>query len=388
MKVVKPSLIISILFLLSPIANCENVDKTKLVEYLQKEGLPPVEYVISKFQNHDIVLLGEIHRVKHQVEFVSDLIPHLYKNGVYNLAIEFANSSQQSLIQDVIHSKILLNDKLFAVFRNSTSYWCYKQYVDLVRKCWEFNNNLPDDARKFRVIGLDLDIDYEKKYYGTPAEQDSLKDAAYLRDEHMFKILKKEVLDKNEKVLVYTGNMHAITKLIPPKVTDGKVSKTEKRVRLGNYLYQEYQDKLFSIYFYAPFISLTDLKQNNFGLIAPFDGQLEEVFNSNNNIKVGFDISGSSPFSNLKCDSAVYEIMKSDWSFGDLADGYIFMYPIQDWQPIDVEDIYITETNFLEVLKKLPNRDKYERKVQILNSQVKEVNKIINWIKSSCALNH
>jgi len=47
--------------------------------YLEKSGLSPENYVISKFEQYDYVFLGEYHRNKQDVDFVTLLIPDLYK---------------------------------------------------------------------------------------------------------------------------------------------------------------------------------------------------------------------------------------------------------------------------------------------------------------------
>ena len=61
-----------------------------LQSYLAEHYQTPEDYVISKFADHDIVFLGERHRLKHDVALVQDLIPLLHDAGVYHLGIEFA----------------------------------------------------------------------------------------------------------------------------------------------------------------------------------------------------------------------------------------------------------------------------------------------------------
>ena len=63
--------------------------KSRLAGYLREQGMAPEAYVIGKFRDHDIVILGEHHFIKHNVEFVQGLIPRLYEAGVRDLAIEF-----------------------------------------------------------------------------------------------------------------------------------------------------------------------------------------------------------------------------------------------------------------------------------------------------------
>jgi hypothetical protein len=76
--------------------------KAKLTQYIIEHHKTPEEYVVGKFTTHDIVFLGEYHRIKHDVELVHNLIPLLYENGVYNLGIEFANYIDQADIDRLI----------------------------------------------------------------------------------------------------------------------------------------------------------------------------------------------------------------------------------------------------------------------------------------------
>jgi hypothetical protein len=66
-----------------------NHEVDKLAKYLKSHWKSPENYVISKFADHDIVFIGEYHRIKHDVELIHKLIPRLYKAGIYNLGIEF-----------------------------------------------------------------------------------------------------------------------------------------------------------------------------------------------------------------------------------------------------------------------------------------------------------
>src|SRR4030042_1114437 len=62
--------------------------RDKLSGYLRVRGLPPEDYVASKFRDHDIVFIGEHHFIKHDVELIRSLIPVLYRNGVMDLGVE------------------------------------------------------------------------------------------------------------------------------------------------------------------------------------------------------------------------------------------------------------------------------------------------------------
>ena len=75
-----------------------------LEEYLNENYMNPEDYIISKYKDHDIVIIGEYHRIKHDLELIHHLIPMLYENGIYTLGIEFAKREDQFLIDSVLSS--------------------------------------------------------------------------------------------------------------------------------------------------------------------------------------------------------------------------------------------------------------------------------------------
>jgi hypothetical protein len=52
------------------------------------------------FADHDVVLLGEQHRIKHDAPFVQELLPRLAEAGVNILATEFAR--REDLAREVL----------------------------------------------------------------------------------------------------------------------------------------------------------------------------------------------------------------------------------------------------------------------------------------------
>ena len=74
--------------------------QSKLAAWLEAEGETPERYVVGLFSDHDVVFLGEQHRVKHDVLFVQSLIEPLYDAGVRVLATEFGRREDQPLTRN------------------------------------------------------------------------------------------------------------------------------------------------------------------------------------------------------------------------------------------------------------------------------------------------
>ena len=77
-----------------------------LSNYLLNEGKPPLDYILEKFEDHDIVLLGEMHYIRQQVELYHRLIPLLPDHGITIVATEFGRRADQALIDELL-SKVV-----------------------------------------------------------------------------------------------------------------------------------------------------------------------------------------------------------------------------------------------------------------------------------------
>ncbi|MEF3694039.1 MAG: hypothetical protein V3576_01690 [Candidatus Cloacimonadota bacterium] len=68
-----------------------------LSAYLLNEGKQPVDYILEKFEDQDIVLLGEMHYFRQQVELYHRLIPILPDHGITIVATEFGRRADLAL---------------------------------------------------------------------------------------------------------------------------------------------------------------------------------------------------------------------------------------------------------------------------------------------------
>jgi hypothetical protein len=121
--------------------------------YIEKTGKEPVQYVADKFKEKDVVIFSEVHKLKHEIEFVKSLIPVLGNSGVYNIAVTFGNTRDQEKMDNLLKGKEFDKELAMEIMRN---YKCkgicgYQEYLDLYKAVWDANkiNNA-----KFRIILL------------------------------------------------------------------------------------------------------------------------------------------------------------------------------------------------------------------------------------------
>lgn len=339
-----------------PMREVSPEEKRELVEYLKTHWKSPEDYVVGKFSRHDIVFIGEWHRVKHDVELIQNLIPRLYEAGVYNLGIEFGACEYQDKVDALINTDEYGEDLARWLMFKSLVTWGYQEYMGIYRKAWELNKSLPKQARKFRVINLDYRPDWTaRKEEMTPERWRKVWHKGS-SDEHMAKVIVREFVDKGQKALIYSGAHHAFTRYHQP-VYDfrGKRLETFMKDRMGNLVYRQIPDRVFNIFLHSPWPS----KKSFSDLSYPVGGVIDQVMEEFVEKRVGFDVKGS-PFGQLRDDNTYYGFGYQDFRLSTFTDGYIFQKHFRDYEGVRVDPAFITEENLQEAIDYLP--DPEERK--------------------------
>lgn len=300
------------------VASIDLAKSSLYLQYLRNNAKPPVDYVVDKFETHDAVLLGEMHEVRENCEFVSQLIQPLYrKAGVRILAMEFIRSRNTLQINHLVTAKEYDEDAVVQVFRDYAQPWGFKEYMDVLREVWRLNRKLPARAEKFRVVGLDSDWSQYDILFRL--KDDTSRQKEYQsREEHMIRVLEEEVLLKGHKAMVYLGYAH-----------------TFPEGRFGSVLHRRYPDRIFWICLHH--------RTNK-----QFTDFLEAVFAQNGNESIAFDVVGS-PFANLRDSTNPYFSLKEQSVFSELAHGYVFLKPVAQFKRITWVEGFVDHTNFEEV---------------------------------------
>jgi hypothetical protein len=334
-------MIASAAFAKIPLPLLESSKSSELSGYLRQNWMSPEDYVVSKFKDHDIVFLGEYHRIRHDAQFVQDLIPLLYEVGVRNLGIELGDSDCQGKVDGLLNAPEYNEQLSRQLFFNLDSAWGYVEYEDLYRAAWRLNRSLAPGAPKFRIINLcyKLNSDFRK-------QEKSMTDADWQKvfwkgdyDEYMAKVILKEFVEKREKALVYSGLAHSFTRYQEPLMNKpGQFLK-----RTGNFVEEKIGDRVFNILLHCPGGSGTTASY-------PADGVIDRVMCEFKNTRVGFDLKGT-PFGTLKDHDCIGH---GEQKLADLYDGYVFQEHFSRYKGCRVDQKFISQANFAEALKGLP----------------------------------
>jgi hypothetical protein len=284
---------------------------------------------------------------------VQRLIPQLHAAGVYTLCIEFGRREDQPLIDSLLTADEWDEEMAQLIMLQQFVHWGYREYVDIYKAAWQLNSTLSSSERTFRILGLNDSPEWW--HVQTPEDRDKhevMKKVWHGEgEEDWAEVVLREVIDRNEKALAYCGIHHGFTEYLQPKVW-GDTCRGFVEDRFGRYLYNEMGKRVITIFLHniwngvggydAPYVYPVD------GLIDALMAELGPEW-----WPVGFDTKGT-PFARLTGESGLYTHCYDDFTLGDFCDGYIFLKPFSEFEPVTcIEDFY-TEDNLDYVRRNSP----------------------------------
>jgi len=317
--------------------------RAELSGYLQAHRLTPEEYVISKFADHDVVILGEQHRARQDPLLVQRLIPLVYKAGVYNLGFEFARRADQPLIDSLLNGKeydqMLANEILLRFSMG----WCYQEYSDIFKAAWQLNRTLKKGEQPFRIIGVNNAPDWSVLKSREDLDNRAMLAKAYGEEteKDWADALLRETVVKREKALVYCGIHHAFTSYRQPLVENGKFSGFGIRGRFGNSLRDSLGQRVMTIFLHNFWLT-PDLE----GFIYPVEGYIDALMATVDSTKwrIGFDTKGT-PFGRLPGKGSYYAMGYDSFNLATFCDGYIFQMPFSRFEAVSCIPNFYTKKN-------------------------------------------
>jgi len=305
------------------------LDRAPLLAYLRAHGKPPIDYVVSRFGNHDVVILGEMHEVPENLQLVSDLIAPLYhRAGVRCLATEFLRNRNTARANTIVTSPTYDEAAVIALYRDYAWMWGFREYMDILKAIWSLNHSLPAGAPRVRIVGLDSEIEEYEVLRAPEQQRPALREKLEGRDQYMADVLIRELHTHKGKVLLHTGYMHSLPRYRQPVVADGKFVR-EMEPRMGGILQRKLGKKVFQICLHQWHFSPEAVTGGEPSLRQPLGGLIEELLAANGNEPLGFDIEGSL-FENLRDRQSYYFAHQPKVVFSDIAQGYVFLKPLKD----------------------------------------------------------
>ncbi|MBL7846068.1 MAG: ChaN family lipoprotein [Cyclobacteriaceae bacterium] len=338
--------------------------------YLAKHSRSPEDYVIDKFKTNDVVLFGEHHLVRQNLLFVQQLVPALYKNGIYTIGMEFGASEMQDKLDQLVNAEVydeaLAREIMYAY--NVT--WAYQEYIDVYKAAWKLNRSLPPAARKFRILNLSYIYHWER-FTGRNPESMKAVFPKGTADKYRAEIIEKEIFAKNEKLLALVGTPHAYTRYGSAFYKyNGDNFYDYDRDWLGNRLLRNHPGKVFNILLHQDF---TKKVGDAYVPVSPADGAIEKLMEAMGNKPTGFDLLNT-PVGKLP-DTSLHAVGYEGFTLDQFFDGYIFLEPLRKLQGCTVIEGFVTEKNLQHTLEQFPDPDWHE--------SVKTLEDVIEFIQNN-----
>lgn len=329
----------------------------RLAAYLVDHWQTPEQYVASLFGEHDVVLLGEEHAIRHNLAMAQGLLPVLHRAGVLNFGMEFGAFEDQAALDALVTGERYDEDAARRLMFNYNSGWAFREYMDIYRAAWAFNRALPPAARPMRVLNLSYRYDWaDAPPVRTPANARRIYHRGPV-DAFRAGVVRREVLDKGEKVLILTGTPHAFTRYRIPLYDFNAPDfvRFEER-NLGQLLYKLAPERVACILLHHAF----DSKQyGGAQRVHPAGGAIDQALAGFANQRVGFDLVGS-PLGDLPDDS-YYATGYEGFCLSQLADGYIYDRPFVEFESCTLDEAFLSETNWPEAQRQFPDPDWHRR---------------------------
>jgi hypothetical protein len=292
-----------------------------------------------------VVILGEYHRIREDVAFVTSLIPQLYEAGVRTVGIEFACTNDQARIDTLITDALFNEQRAVAIQRRyAGGTWPYREYLDLYKAAWDINRHRAPGDPPFRLIALSPYIDWYALNHGdeTSAREQRLLLAGY--DQIMAAAVEQNSVAHGGKMLVYCGYSHAFSGFEQPVVRDGELVRLDDQ-RMGNILRQRHGNRVITVLMHAPWPD-----RGGDSIVRPCNGVLDLIFSARED-STAFDVPGT-PFADLPDTRAQYAVGHQDFRFGVLCDGYVQHKPIKELTGVTVITSWIATDAQLEAARR------------------------------------
>jgi hypothetical protein len=280
-------------------------EKERCAGILKDEILPPVKYLAEKVRSHDVVILGEPHRVSEHYRFLAGALAEAKRAGAVCLAMELFSLPSQADIDRLMRSSRFDGALARRIVLRAFPGFFYEELFLVLKKAWEVNERLG----RFDVLAL-----------GGGGDR-GMADRVAARA-------------AGGKVLVYSGMHHAFSGYYQPGLSQllgNEYSTLDSR--MGQYLRHRQGLDVFTVALHNAFPKKWFLFGGFFlyrkPYVLPFSGVLDQVLPMCGN-EAGFDTAAADLRGAID-DFSYYSAGYSPLRLKDYSDGYVFLGPIEEY---------------------------------------------------------
>jgi hypothetical protein len=337
------------------------------VDFLNSVEVSAKDYILSQFEEHDIVILAErYHQEETQYELINEVINDdyfVFKVGNICIEIGSANFSDSlNLFLKNFTGDLETGNSKLLKFQQSLSFypvWNKKSYNLFLKNILKLNQILDYDE-KINLHLCDREFDWNEIKSKKDWEIAINNNRDSIMAINISRVFNKIQGSPRKKMLVILNEAHAIPN------TDW-VDMWQKRA--AQYLTEKYGNKKIAVIL----INSVTTNENEKDILIQ-DGYWDAAFSISEKTNIGFDFKDS-PFGQNKFD---YAIGKNNNSFcyKDIFKGFVFYKPI-DQHRLSTGVNGIIDSNF---------RNEFLRRIKIYNGEeyyekLRKDNQLVGWNK-------
>ena len=301
------------------------------IHFLENNNfLSAKEYVLSKFETYDIVILSERHHADMtQYEVILDVVKdERFKGHIYT-EVGVANMSERlnSFLQNSTFTKEEKERELLSIYRDIDYGFIWEKYTyyHLLSEVYDINKTR---KKEDKILIFPTDVAFDWNDYKTNGEWEIFNKLLNPRQwmnrdlimgknfVNFYKTVKNENPER-KKALVIQNTFHGYTRIPTylPLPTEPRGYST------GEYIYKTYPDKTFNIHI--------NYNKNHNGELTN-NGIIDAAFEYTKKDNIGFDLKNT-PIGNTKFDLYLFDSgydtnVNFDYIFG----GMIFYKPLKE----------------------------------------------------------
>lgn len=325
----------------------------KHVAFLQSHTQDPVEYVVSLFEKHKIVVFCEtLHPEMTQYEFLMKVLQHpKFAGRVKAVFTEYGSRTQQAVMDRFLTNSVMNVADLIHINQENTFHpcgWSNRNILLFWQELWKINSTRSLSRKVWAYL---TDIAWDWSEFQTPAdfEKKATGQEVIDRDMLMAKCIAARINQLEAKsgtdgslrksYLVIMNTRHALGNAIHART--GKPGDNT-----GRYLKEAFgNDAVHCVLYHAPRASV--LKPNPSGVSLIADGKWDAAFHQNACRPAGF-LLANSPFGD---DAFDYHSVFSARNYAAAFDSLVFVKPVDQFYRMSFFEGFYTK-EFLPLVAK------------------------------------
>jgi len=259
--------------------------------------------------------------------------------------MEFGASEDQDTLNQLLTGKTFDRNLARTLMFHYNVRWAYKEYLDLYEAVWHFNQIRHKNTPPFLLINMSYIFDWSD-YIGVRTTE-NLQRVFHKGpiDEYRAKII-MDIKQADEKVLILTGTVHTLKQSTDPLDSNNNQIDTPNEMRwLGEYLYKAYGDRITNLLFHQPLEPLMEMVTQKQILPSP-TAFVEQHLSK----PAGFDLKKYANDRDLDRHN-IFDFI------GHFFDGYLYIAPLHGCTGATVDEHFLDEQSFSDVLTQWPDKD-------------------------------